>query len=73
MIAKSVFDALGAQTFVINNQPDGTNINRDCGSTHIRHLQKLGWWWMRAGRALPLMGTRTAAWRWMQAMWSTVT
>ncbi len=41
MIAKSVFDALGAQTFVINNQPDGTNINRDCGSTHIRHLQKL--------------------------------
>lgn len=41
MIAKSVFDALGAQTFVINNQPDGTNINRDCGSTHIEHLQKL--------------------------------
>ena len=39
-IAKSVFDALGAKTYVINNQPDGTNINRDCGSTHIEHLQQ---------------------------------
>lgn len=41
MIAKSVFDALGAQTFVINNQPTGLNINLDCGSTHIGQLQKL--------------------------------
>ena len=41
MIAKSVFDALGAQTYVINNQPTGLNINLDCGSTHIQHLQKL--------------------------------
>ncbi len=41
MIAKSVFDALGAQTFVINNQPTGININLDCGSTHIEQLQKL--------------------------------
>ncbi len=40
MIAKSVFDALGAKTFVINNQPDGVNINTDCGSTHIQGLQK---------------------------------
>ena len=39
-VAKSVFDALGAKTFVINNTPDGTNINRDCGSTHIEHLQR---------------------------------
>jgi phosphoglucosamine mutase len=39
-IAKSVFDALGAETCVINNQPDGTNINTDCGSTHIEALQK---------------------------------
>lgn len=39
-IAKSVFDALGADTYVINNKPDGTNINMDCGSTHIEHLQK---------------------------------
>ena len=39
-IAKSVFDALGAQTYVINNAPDGTNINREAGSTHIEHLQK---------------------------------
>ena len=34
-IAKSVFDALRAKTYVINNDPDGTNINRACGSTHI--------------------------------------
>lgn len=40
MIAKSVFDALGAKTYVINNQPDGLNINTDCGSTHIEGLQK---------------------------------
>lgn len=40
-VAKSVFDALGAKTYVINNTPDGTNINRDCGSTHIEGLQKL--------------------------------
>jgi phosphoglucosamine mutase len=39
-LAKGVFDALGAKTFVINNDPDGTNINLDCGSTHIEHLQK---------------------------------
>ena len=40
-IAKSVFDALGAETFVIGNEPDGTNINMDCGSTHIGNLQRL--------------------------------
>lgn len=40
MIAKSVFDALGAKTYVINNRPDGFNINTDCGSTHINVLQK---------------------------------
>lgn len=39
-IAKSVFDALGAQTYVIHNEPDGTNINTGCGSTHIGELQK---------------------------------
>ena len=39
-IAKNVFDALGAKTYVINNQPDGTNINTNCGSTHIEGLQK---------------------------------
>ena len=38
-IAKSVFDALGAKTYVINNEPDGTNINTNCGSTHIDVLQ----------------------------------
>nr|WP_317283507.1 phosphoglucosamine mutase [uncultured Sellimonas sp.] len=38
-IAKSVFDALGAKTYVINNNPDGTNINTACGSTHIEGLQ----------------------------------
>lgn len=40
-IAKSVFDALGAKTYVINNNPDGTNINTNCGSTHIEGLQEL--------------------------------
>ena len=39
-VAKSVFDALGAKTYVINNQPDGTNINTNCGSTHIEVLQE---------------------------------
>ena len=39
-IAKSVFDALGAKTYVIHNEPDGTNINRGCGSTHIEELKK---------------------------------
>lgn len=38
MIAKSVFDALGATTYVINNNPDGLNINTDCGSTHMDGL-----------------------------------
>lgn len=38
-VAKSVFDALGAKTYVINSEPNGTNINRNCGSTHIEVLQ----------------------------------
>ena len=40
-IAKSVFDALGAKTYVINAEPDGYNINKDAGSTHIQGLQHL--------------------------------
>ena len=39
-IAKNVFNALGAHTYVINNTPDGTNINTNCGSTHIEVLQQ---------------------------------
>ena len=39
-IAKSVFDALGAKTYVMNNEPNGININENCGSTHIGVLQK---------------------------------
>lgn len=39
MIAKNVFDALGAKTYVINNEPNGININTNCGSTHIEGLQ----------------------------------
>ena len=39
-IAKSVYDALGAKTFVINCEPDGTNINTNCGSTHIEVLKE---------------------------------
>ena len=40
-IAKSVFDALGAKTYVIGSEPNGTNINNECGSTHIENLQRL--------------------------------
>lgn len=40
MIAKNVFDALGADTYTINCSPNGLNINENCGSTHIQHLQK---------------------------------
>ncbi len=40
-IAKSVFEAMGAKVYVIGDEPDGTNINKDCGSTHMAALQKL--------------------------------
>lgn len=40
-IAKSVFDALGAKTYVVGNKPDGFNINLACGSTHIENLVSL--------------------------------
>lgn len=40
MIAKAVFDALGAQTYLMGASPDGTNINLDCGSTHIDALRR---------------------------------
>ena len=40
MIAESVFEALGAETHVINNTPNGLNINDNCGSTHIQQLQQ---------------------------------
>ena len=39
-IAKGVFEALGADLYVMNDKPDGFNINTNCGSTHIEHLQK---------------------------------
>ena len=39
-IAKSVFDALGAKTYVIHNEPNGVNINTNCGSTHIEELKQ---------------------------------
>jgi len=39
-VAKGVFDALGAKTYVMSNEPNGFNINTDCGSTHMEHLQK---------------------------------
>lgn len=58
-VAKSVFDALGAKTYVIHAEPDGTNINMNCGSTHIEELQNTLWKtvWMSA---LPMMVMRTA-------------
>jgi phosphoglucosamine mutase len=40
MIARSVFEALGAKTYVINAEPNGDNINLDAGSTHIEGLKK---------------------------------
>ena len=40
-LARSVFDALGAKTYLIGAEPDGTNINKDIGSTHIDKLQQL--------------------------------
>ncbi len=39
-IARGVFEALGAKVYMMNDHPDGYNINTDCGSTHIEHLQK---------------------------------
>ena len=39
-IARSVFEALGAKVYIINNTPDGLNINTNCGSTHIENLKK---------------------------------
>ena len=41
MIGRAVFEALGAKTFVTGDNPDGLNINVDCGSTHIDRLKKL--------------------------------
>ena len=40
-LAKSIFDALGAKTYVIHAEPDGLNINNGCGSTHIESLCEL--------------------------------
>lgn len=40
-VARNVFEALGAKTYVINSEPDGLNINTNCGSTHIEGLQRL--------------------------------
>lgn len=41
VMAGEIFESLGAQVIVSHNQPNGTNINRDCGSTHIENLQSL--------------------------------
>lgn len=41
MIAKAVFDALGAQTFILGNEPDGLNVNKNCGSTNTENLRNL--------------------------------
>jgi len=39
-LAPLLFERLGASVLAINNQPDGRNINRDCGSLHIQHLRR---------------------------------
>ena len=41
MIAKNVFETLGAETYVLSNRPNGLNINERCGSTHIERLQEV--------------------------------
>ena len=64
-IAKSVFDALGAQTYVMGAEPNGVNINNGVGSTHIEALQNLSlkrdW-----TQALPMTATPTGVLRWMR-------
>mgnify|MGYP000375123702 CR=1 FL=1 len=57
-IAKSVFDALGADTYVINNKPNGLNINLNAGSTHIEGLQKFV---VCHGVLLSVQGTKNRA------------
>ncbi len=41
MLAKNIFDTLGAETYVIGNTPNGVNINDNCGSTHLEGLRTL--------------------------------
>ena len=72
-IAKNVFDALGAETHVIHNEPNGLNINENCGSTHIGELQKFVLE-QKCDVALLMTGMRTDASRWMKtAAWWTET
>ena len=63
-IAKNVFDALGAETHVINNTPDGLNINTNCGSTTSGDCRNM---WLKIIWMLDLlmMEMRTAAWQWI--------
>ena len=71
-MAKSVFDALGAETHVINNEPNGLNINVNCGSTHIGVLQQYVKEHQPATWVLPMTVTPTGAWPWTKtAMWWT--
>ena len=39
-IAEKIFKELGIKYKIINNEPDGININKDCGSTHLEQLKK---------------------------------
>ena len=72
-IAKNVFDALGAETHVIHNNPDGVNINTNCGSTISRGCRST--WWRTAWTwVLPMTETLTAAWQWTaKETWWTAT
>ena len=67
-IAKSVFDALGAKTYVVGNEPDGTNINMGCGSTHIGNLQRLSG--RRSGLPIHLTEMRIGVLPWMRTVWN---
>ena len=70
-IAKSVFDALGADTYVINNKPNGTNINNNAGSTHIRACRSL---WLKRVliSALPTTVMLIVACVWMKRAMSSL-
>lgn len=64
-IAKSVFDALGAKTYVINAEPNGTNINLNAAPPTSRACRNL-WWKTGWTWDLPMTATRTAASVWMR-------
>ena len=71
--AKKLFEGMGAEVLMVCDQPDGSNINADCGSTIRRILWSL-YRSISATWGLPLTGMRIGAWRWTKrASWWTAT